>query len=81
MKNLSVCKKTSFLFLNFLARYRRKLRSKFDTVKKQFSDQHHSHGLTFDDIGNLFLYLLYITTDFSSLLKYFNRFRTKSIIA
>ncbi len=82
IKNLS-----SFYSLIFLARYRRKLRSKFDTVKKQFSDQHpssstrffhHSHVLTFDDIGNLFI--RYNNRFFSSL-KYFNRFRIKSIIA
>ncbi|CAF0886920.1 unnamed protein product [Adineta steineri] len=44
-----------------IARYRRKLRSKLDTVKRQFSDQssstsirlfHQSHGSTLDDIGS-----------------------------
>ena len=40
-----------------VARYRRKLRSKLDTVKKQFSDQNSPaasrafHGSTLDDIG------------------------------
>ncbi|CAF0732868.1 unnamed protein product [Adineta ricciae] len=42
-------------------RYRRKIRSKLDTVRRQFSDQnsstsaraiHQSHGTTFDDIGS-----------------------------
>ncbi|CAF4667829.1 unnamed protein product [Rotaria sp. Silwood1] len=47
-----------------IARYRRKLRSKLNTVKKQFSDQnalsssirlfHTSHGSVFDDIGSGF---------------------------
>jgi hypothetical protein len=57
--------KTLFnLFSLNLASYRRKLRSKLDTVKRQFSDQngpssirlfHNSHGSTLDDIGRSIL--------------------------
>ncbi|UJR26770.1 hypothetical protein I4U23_008084 [Adineta vaga] len=44
-----------------IARYRRKIRSKLDTVRRQFSDQssstsirffHNSHGTTLDEIGS-----------------------------
>ncbi|CAF2595227.1 unnamed protein product [Rotaria sp. Silwood2] len=51
-----------FTLLVKLPRYRRKLRSKLDTVKRQFSDQHSSsssirlfhtsHASVFDDIGS-----------------------------
>ena len=54
--------KNRISYFFYLARYRRKLRSKLDTVKKQFSDQNtsssfrlhhqHSHGSTFDDMGS-----------------------------
>ena len=43
-------------FLDLLAHYRHKLRSKLDTVKKQFSEQIPSprfHGSTFEEIGRV----------------------------